>query len=202
MKFILSLTALIFSASFVSSALALPGGDVPGKAPGDKMHQLKPGMLRVPTPAPWVKVQLDAVWLQDSQSHQTQPNAAGILTGPQACPVSLSYRATITSTVPNPTVALMLSDGSTVAAVLPPAGTPSGGFYTFVFGGSADVTKTDANAHPVGLVEPLSTVQAHVQILTPKSVAPTSITSTQTVTMAGAQCTNVVCSIQGCGYSK
>ena len=202
MRLISSLTALILALSLAGAAQAMPDGDTPGKAPGDKMHQLKPGMLRMPNVSPWVSVKLEAVWLQDAHSSQTKPNASGVLSGPQFCPVTLNYRATITSTVPNLTAALVLSDGTTVAAVLPPAGAPIGGFYTFVFGGSADVTKADPNAKPVGLAEPLQTLQAHVQILTPKAVAPTSVTSSQAVTMAGAQCTNLVCSIQGCGYAK
>ncbi len=181
MRSIANLTVLIFSLSFAGAALA--GGDMQGKAPGDKMQQLRPGMLRMPSPSPWVKVQFNSVWLQDAHSNKTMPNASGVLSGPQICPVSLAYRATILSTTPNVTAALVLSDGTTVAANLPPAGTPVSGNYTFVFGGSVDV-------------------QAHLQILSPKTLDPASTPSSSVVTMSGAQCTNVVCSVDGCGFAK
>ncbi len=202
MRLISSLTVLIFALSFASPSLAAPGGDMPGKVPGDKMHQLKPGMLRTPNPSPWVRVKLDAVWLQDAHFTHTTPNASGVLSGPQFCPVSLNYRATLTSTTTNVTVALVLSDGTSVPAALPPAGTPSSGLYTFVFGGSTDVTKEDPNAPMQKLAVSLKTIQAHLQVLTPSVVDPASTAASQTVTMAGAQCTNLVCSVDGCGLAK
>ena len=52
MRLISSLTAIVLSLSLSGAALAQMGGDMPGKTPGDKMHQLKPGMLRLPNPAP------------------------------------------------------------------------------------------------------------------------------------------------------
>src|SRR6185295_14389216 len=45
-------------------------------------------------------------------------------------------------------------------------------------------------------VESLQTLQAHVQILAPKSAAPASTSSWHTVTITGAQCSNVVCGVQ------
>src|SRR5258707_9731369 len=200
MRSIANLTVLIFSLSFAGAALA--GGDMQGKAPGDKMQQLRPGMLRMPSPSPWVKVQFNSVWLQDAHSNKTMPNASGVLSGPQICPVSLAYRATILSTTPNVTAALVLSDGTTVAANLPPAGTPVSGNYTFVFGGSVDVTHDAPNAPGSGLNVPLKTIQAHLQILSPKTLDPASTPSSSVVTMSGAQCTNVVCSVDGCGFAQ
>ena len=204
MRLIWGLTVLILALS--CAALAGPSGDMPGKAPGDQMHQLKPGMLRMPNPAPWVKVTLDAVWLQDAHSKYTMPNASGVLTGAQTCPVALNYKATLISTSPNVTVGLVLSDGTTVAVNLPPAGTPKSGNYTFRFTGSADVTKPDPNAPKpgsanAGIGETLKTLQVHLQVLTPKTFDPASTPSSKIVTVSGAQCA-VACTIDGCGYAK
>ena len=206
MRSIFSLTVLILSLSLAGAAQAGPGGDMPGKAPGDQMHQLKPGMLRMPNPAPWVKVTFDGVWLQDSHSHLTLPSASGVLTGPQTCPVSLGYKATIVSTTPNVSVALLLSDGTSIAANLPPTGTPVSGNYTFRFSGLVDVTKPDPNAPKpssanAAIGETLKTLQAHLQVVSPKTFDPASTPSSKIVTVSGAQCA-VTCTIDGCGYAK
>ena len=145
---------------------------------------------------------LDGVWLQDAHSHSTMPNASGVLSGPQFCPVALGYKATIVSTSPSLTAALVLSDGTQVAANLPPAGTPKSGNYTFRISGSVDFTKEESAPPGSGFAIPLKTVQAHLLILSPKPVDPASTTSSQSVTMTGATCSNVVCTIDGCGFAK
>ena len=202
MRLISSLTVILLSLSLSGAALAQMNGDGPGKIPGDKMHQLKPGMLRMPNPAPWVKVTLDAAWLHDAHSHDTMPNASGVLSGPQFCPVSLGYKATIVSTTLNVTAAVVLNDGTMVAVNMPTPGPPKSGNYTFRLDGFVDFTKEESAPPGKGFAIPLKTVQAHLQILTPKPVDPASTTSSQSVTMTGATCSNVVCTIDGCGFAK
>ena len=139
MRLISSLMAFLLSVSLSGAALAQMNGDMPGKTPGDKMHPLKPGMLRMPNPSPWVKVTLDAVWLHDAHSHDTMPNASGVLSGPQFCPVSLGYKATIVSTTLNVTAAVVLNDGTKVAVNMPAPGPPKSGNFTFRLDGFVDL---------------------------------------------------------------
>jgi len=203
MKIVSSLTTLIFAVVFAGAALAGPNAETPTKAPGDKMQQLKPGMLRTPSPSPWVSVKLTSAWLQDAHGKQTYWNGSGPLSGKQFCPVSLWYRATVKSTTPAPSVAFVLSDGTSVAAALQSTGAPVSGIYTFITGGSVDITnKSDPDAHAPAQIGLLKTLQGHVQVLAPTFLDKSSVTSSQSVTVSGAQCANITCSLDGCQLGK